>query len=95
MRKVRSVLGIAMKTIALTVKTPLDDLVRQAEKEDVLLTRDGHAVALLTPFDDEDVEWYAREQVPAFLGSIATAREQVTQGKTRSHDELRKELGIE
>lgn len=84
-----------MKKIAVTDKTPLADLMKQAEKEDVLLTRDGHAVALLTPFDDEDVEWYAREHDLAFVESIAKAREQVAQGKTRSQDDLKKELGIE
>jgi antitoxin (DNA-binding transcriptional repressor) of toxin-antitoxin stability system len=84
-----------MKTVAWTDKTPWEDLMRQAEKEDVLLTRDGHAVALLTPFDDDDLEWYARERDPAFLASITTARQQVTAGKTRGHDELKKELGID
>lgn len=84
-----------MKTVAWTDKTPWEDLMRQAEKEDVLLTRDGHAVALLTPFDDDDVEWYAREHDPTFLASIATARQQVATGKTCGHDELKKDLGIE
>lgn len=84
-----------MKTIALTDKTPLDDLMRQAETEEVLLTRDGHAVALLVPFDDEDVEWYAREHDPGFIESIAKARQQVTNGKTKSHGELKNELGID
>jgi hypothetical protein len=84
-----------MKTIALTDKTPLDDLMRQAEKEDVLLTRDGHAVALLMPFDDEDVEWYAREHDPDFIKSIARARQQVADGKTKSHGDMKKELGLE
>jgi antitoxin (DNA-binding transcriptional repressor) of toxin-antitoxin stability system len=84
-----------MKTIALSDKTPLDELMRQAEKEDVLLTRDGHAVALLMPFDDEDVEWYTREHDTAFLESIAKARQQVANRKTKSHGDLKKELGME
>ena len=84
-----------MKTVAWTDNTPWADLMRQAEQEAVVLTRDGHAVALLSPFDDDDLEWYVREQDPAFLASIATARQQVAQGKTRRHDDLKKELGIE
>ena len=84
-----------MKTVALTDKTPWEDLMRQAEKEDVVLTRDGHAIALLTPFDDDDLEWYAREHDPAFLASIATARQQVAAGKTCSHGDLKKNLGLE
>jgi hypothetical protein len=47
------------------------------------------------PFDDEDVEWYAREHDPGFIESIAKARQQVTNGKTKSHGELKKELGID
>ena len=84
-----------MKTVALNEKTPWEDLMRQGEKEEVLLLRDGHAVALLMPFDDADVEWYAREHDPAFLESIAKARHQVATGKTVSHDDLKKDLGID
>jgi hypothetical protein len=45
-------------------------------------------------FDDDDSDWYARERDPAFLNSIARAREQVRQGRTISHDDLKKELGL-
>ena len=81
-----------MKTISWTKQTPWEDLLRQAEQEDVLLTRNGHAVVLLMPFDDDDLEWYARERDPGFLASIAEARRQVTAGKTISHADLKKEL---
>lgn len=84
-----------MKTIALTDKTSLDAVMKEAAKEEIVLTRDGHAVALLTPFDDEDLDWYAREHDPAFLESIALAREQAKQGKTLRHNDLKKELGLE
>ena len=84
-----------MKTVAWTANTSWEELMRQAEQEDVLVTRDGHAVALVTPFDDEDAEWYAREHDPAFLASIESARQQVAQGKTRSHADLKKEMGID
>ena len=57
--------------------------------------RDGHAVALVMPFDDDDLEWYARERDPSFLASLADARQQVAQGKTLSHGELKKALGID
>jgi hypothetical protein len=84
-----------MKTVAWTDHTSWDDLMRQVENEEVLLLRDGHAVALLMPFDDDDLEWYAREHDPAFLASIARARQQTAQGKTLSHGDLKKELGIQ
>ena len=45
---------------------------------------DGHAVALVVPFDDDDAEWYERERDPAFIASIAEARKQIREGKSLS-----------
>jgi antitoxin (DNA-binding transcriptional repressor) of toxin-antitoxin stability system len=85
-----------MKTISLNDRLSLDDVLRDvARDEEIVILRDGHAVALLTPFDDDDVEWYARERAPAFLDSIARARQQVADGKVVGHDELKRQLGIE
>ena len=84
-----------MKAVTWTTTTVWDDLVRQAEEEEVVLVRDGHAVALLIPFDDDDLQWYSRERAPDFLASIEKARRQVQQGNTLSHRDLKKELGIE
>ena len=84
-----------MKTVTWTEDTSCADIVRQAEHEEVILMRDGHAVALLTPFDDDDLEWYAREHDPAFLASITRAREQVADQRTTSHQDLERELGLE
>jgi hypothetical protein len=61
----------------------------------VILTREGHAVALLSEFDDEEMYWYARERDPEFLASLAEARTQVRQGKTVTQDELKRQLGID
>lgn len=84
-----------MKTVTWNENTSCADIVRQAEQEDVILVRDGHAVALVTPFDDDDLEWYAREHDPAFLASIARARQQVAEQGTMSHQDLKRGLGIE
>ena len=46
-------------------------------------------------FDDDDLECYAAERAPAFLASITRARQQVQQGHTRSHQELKQELGVD
>jgi len=57
--------------------TPWEEMMRQAEQEEVLVMRDGHAVALLMPFDDDDLEWYAREAILRFwhpCRSAATSR---------------------
>jgi hypothetical protein len=71
------------------------EIVRAAEEEDVIVMRDGHAVALVTAFDDEDLHWYARERDPAFLASLVRARQQVAEKKTTSHQDLKRELGIQ
>jgi hypothetical protein len=83
-----------MKTLDWSEQTPSADIVHAAENEHVVLMRDGHAVALVVPFDDDDLEWYQREREPEFIASIARAREQVQQGRTRSHDQLKNELGL-
>ena len=81
-----------MKKINWTETSAWAEVIEQGEREDVVLMRDGRAFALLTPFCDEDLDWYERERAPAFLTSIETARRQVREGKTLSHDELKREL---
>jgi PHD/YefM family antitoxin component YafN of YafNO toxin-antitoxin module len=87
--------GIAVKTVTWTENASWDDVLRQAGQEDVLVLRDGHPVVLMTPFDEDDLAWYARERDPGFLESLAKARHQVNQGKTVSHEDLKRELGLD
>ena len=84
-----------MKTVTWTENASLDEVLREAGQEDVLVLRDGHPLALITPFDDDDLAWYAREHDPAFLASLAEARRQVEQRNTVSHSDLKKELGFD
>jgi hypothetical protein len=84
-----------VKTVIWTDNASWDDVLRQAGEEDVLILRDGHPVVLMTPFDDDDLAWYAREHDPAFLASLAEARRQVVQGNTVSHSDLKKEFGLD
>jgi PHD/YefM family antitoxin component YafN of YafNO toxin-antitoxin module len=84
-----------MKKIDIASTVKVDELLRQIKDEDVVLMQAGHAVALLSDFDDEDLEWYGREQAPEFVDSIARARDQVAQGKTVKHEDLKRQLGIE
>jgi hypothetical protein len=83
-----------MKTIVVTPNMPLEEAIREGDEDGVVVIRDGRAVALVMPFDDEDVDWYARERDPAFIASIAEARKQVAEGKTISHEELLARLGL-
>ena len=84
-----------MKTVTVTDQSSLDELLRQSQHEEVLVMRDGHAIALMVPFDDEDRDWYVRERDPAFIASIAQARDQVRRGQTISHQDLMGETGVE
>ncbi len=87
--------GIAVKTVTWMENASWDEVLRQAAEEDVIVLRDGHPLVLMTPFDEDDLAWYARERDPAFLESLAKARRQVEQGKTVSHENLKKELGLD
>jgi hypothetical protein len=58
------------------------------DSEEVLVIENGHAVALVTPFDDEDAEWYALERHSKFIESIRRAREQVKRGETIAEADL-------
>jgi hypothetical protein len=84
-----------VKTVIWTEGASWDDVLRQAGQEDVLVLRDGHPVVLMSPFDDDDLAWYAREHDPAFLASLAEARRQVAERKTVSHGDLKKEFGLD
>ncbi len=81
-----------MKMVIWTKNTPWDEVLRAGEEGEILLMRDGHAVMLLVPFDDDDLDWYARERDPEFLSSIAQARRQIEQGRTMSREDLKREL---
>jgi hypothetical protein len=84
--------GIAVKTVVWTENASWDELLEQAGQEDVLLIRDGHPMVLMTPFNDDDLEWYAREHDPGFLASFAEARRQLEQLKPARHEQLKKQL---
>ena len=84
-----------MKTVSWTDNPSWDDVLRQAGEEDVLVLRNGHPVVLMTPFDEDDLAWYAREHDPAFLASLSKARHQVEQGETVSHSDLKQQLGLD
>jgi len=81
-----------MKTVLWTENIAWEATVRHAEQEDVLVMRDGHVVALLMPFDDDDLDWYARERDPEFLASLSRARRQVQEGRTITHADLKRSL---
>jgi hypothetical protein len=84
-----------VRAVVWSQDTSWHDVLRQAAEEDVIVLRDGHPFILMTPFDDVDLAWYARERDPAFLESLAKAREQVEDGKTVNRENLKRGLGLD
>lgn len=71
-----------MKTVALNeVKDDLSKYLRQAEKEQIIITRHGKPAGVLIGFASED-EWfeYRLEQDPRFLQRIERARQSIRAG---------------
>ncbi|HWE34981.1 MAG TPA: hypothetical protein VG406_00295 [Isosphaeraceae bacterium] len=84
-----------MKTVTVTDSMPLAEVFPPDATEGVVLMRDGHAFALLVPFDDEELLGYVREHDPELIAAIARGREQVARGEVVSHEQLMRELEAE
>lgn len=72
-----------MKQIALSeVKDDLSNLLRQAAKEEIVITRHGKPAGLLVGFASED-DWfdYKLEHDERFLNRVAQARQNLRRGK--------------
>ncbi len=72
-----------MKEVALSaVKDDLSRYLRQATKEEIVITRHGKAAGLLIGFASED-DWfdYRLEHDPRFLSRIAAARASLRAGR--------------
>lgn len=83
-----------MRTVTLTETTQLADVLPTAASDGVVLMRDGHAVALVVPLDDETLV-YVRDQEPDFVAAITRGREQIARGEFVSHEQLMRELEAE
>jgi prevent-host-death family protein len=72
-----------MKKVALAkVKDDLSRYLRQAAKEEVLITRHGQPAGVLIGFESEE-DWleYRLEHHPEFLAQVARAREALRRGQ--------------
>ena len=78
-----------MKKVPLSeVKDDLSKFLRQAEKEEVVITRHGKPAGVLIGFESED-DWfdYRLENDPRFLKRIEEARQSLRAGRgTRVED---------
>jgi prevent-host-death family protein len=70
-------------------KNDICNIVREAEKEEVLITRHGKPAAIVIGFHDED-DWfdYRVEHDERFLRKIAKAREEIRKGQYVTLEEL-------
>jgi prevent-host-death family protein len=72
-----------MKQVPLhQVKDDLSRLLRQAEAEEIVITRHGKPAGLLVGFKSED-DWfdYRLENDPSFLARVAAARQSLRAGQ--------------
>ena len=79
-----------MKTHTMTeAKNDICSIIRQAEKEEVLITRHGKPAAVITGFKDVD-DWfeYKLEHDEKFLKKVAKARKEILKGQYVTLDEL-------
>ena len=70
-------------------KNDICGIIREAEKEEVLITRHGKPAAMVIGFRDED-DWfdYKIEHDEKFLRKITKAREEIREGEYVTLDEL-------
>ncbi|HPD14660.1 MAG TPA: type II toxin-antitoxin system Phd/YefM family antitoxin [Planctomycetota bacterium] len=70
-------------------KNDICRIIREAEKDGVLITRHGRPAALVIGFHDED-DWfdYRLEHDERFLRRIARARKDIRKGRFVSLDDL-------
>jgi len=72
-----------MKKVPLSeVKDDLSKFLRQAEKEEVVITRHGKPAGVLIGFDSEDAWFdYRLENDPRFLKRVENARQSLRAGR--------------
>jgi prevent-host-death family protein len=70
-------------------KNDICRIIREAEKDQILIIRHGKPAAVVIGFHDED-DWfdYRLEHDEAFLRKIAKAREEIREGKFVALDKL-------
>ncbi len=86
----RRIWGVRMKTHTMTeAKNDICSIVRESEKEEVLITRHGRPAAVVIGFHDEE-DWfdYKLENDEKFLRKIARAREEIRKGRYVTLNEL-------
>lgn len=91
----RTVRKSGMKEVPLSeVKDDLSRYLKEAEKEQIVITRHGKPAGVLIGFESED-EWFdfRLENDPRFLRRIESARANLRAGRGIKLEDLKAELG--
>ena len=83
-----------MKTVESTTAGEVERAIADGPLEDVVIYRAGQPIALITPFDADDLYWYRREHDPEFIASLTRGRDQVAAGQVISQEDLIRKLGL-
>jgi len=84
-----------MKVVPLNeVKNRLSAYLKMAKREDIVVTKNGRAAAVLHGVTDEDLEDYLFESDPKFIARIESLRRQYRREGGTTIEDVRRELGL-
>ena len=84
-----------MKVVPLNeVKNRLSTYLEMSKREDIVVTKNGRAAAVLHGVTDEDLEDYLFESDPKFIARIESLRRQYRREGGTKIEDVRKELGL-
>jgi prevent-host-death family protein len=84
-----------MKVVPLNeVKNRLSAYLELSKREDIVVTKNGRAAAVLHGVTDEDLEDYLFESDPRFIARIESLRRSYQRQGGTSLQDVRKELGL-
>ncbi|MGH7231277.1 MAG: type II toxin-antitoxin system Phd/YefM family antitoxin [Nitrospiraceae bacterium] len=84
-----------MKVVPLNeVKNRLSTYLEMSKREDIVVTKNGRAAAVLHGVTDEDLEDYLFESDPKFIARIESLRRQYKREGGTKIEDVRKELGL-
>ena len=84
-----------MKVVPLNeVKNRLSSYLELSKREDIVVTKNGRAAAVLHGVTDEDLEDYLFESDPKFIARIESLRRQYRREGGTKIEDVKKELGL-
>ena len=84
-----------MKKLQWTDAGSAEQVLRESQSDDVIVMRDGQPVAVVMAVGGDEAYWLEREADPAFIESLARAKKGIEEGRGISHEDLKRELGLD